>query len=76
MHPLLKPLLLLLLSLSFMYVWAARMFKKDFVVEINRRRIPHGICSVVFFFWALGMAMSFHALSFIPPIIKLLLASA
>jgi len=75
MHPLLI-LLLLLLSLSFMYVWAAHMFKKDFVVEINRRRISPGICSAVFFFWAVGMAMGFYALILLPPIIKLLLASA
>jgi hypothetical protein len=77
MHPLLRLLLLLLFILSFAYVWRApSLFKKDFVVVINGYRISPWICSVVFCFWVLGMAMSFYALSLLPRLIKILLASA
>jgi hypothetical protein len=68
-------LLLLLLGLAFLYVHIARMFKRDYVVEINGRRISPWICSAVFQLWSFGMALSFHALSLVPRILKLLISA-
>jgi hypothetical protein len=68
--------LFLLSCLGFLYVHIARMFKRDYVVEINGHRISPWICSAVFQFWSFGMAVGMHALGLVPRIVRLLLASA
>ena len=62
-------LLYVLSGIAAMYLGQVFQFKKYWRVEINGYRISPWVCSAVFMFWILGMAVSIYMLSFIPTVL-------
>lgn len=70
------PLALLFCGISGLYLTTVSYFKKYWHVHINGYRISPWVCSVVFMFWILGMAVCIGVLRLIPAVAHKLLASA
>lgn len=62
-------LLGLVSGIAVTYIAQASQFRKYWRVEINGYRISPWVCSAVFMFWILGMAVSIYMLSFIPTVL-------